>query len=363
MANRVLMKGNEAIGEAAILAGCHAYFGYPITPQNELLEYMARRMREEGRVFVQTESELSAINMVLGASAAGYRAMTSTSSPGFSLQQEGLSYMAGSELPAVVVNMMRGGPGLGSILGSQGDYFQVVKGGGHGDYRLLVLAPASVQETIDLTILAFDLADKYRNPVLLLADGYIGQVIEPVELRVPSPPPQPKPWAVTGARGRAKNVIHSVYLRPGDLEAHNLRLVQKYAAMKDAEVRYQSLQLEDSDLVVIAYGSVSRVAHSVVKQARAHGYRVGLLRPISLYPFPYETIENLIGKVKAFLVAELGQEQLLEDVRLAVGRVVPIYHVCRLGGMTLSVEEIYQAIVNVDRDIGLRVTSSLVSSP
>ncbi len=363
MSNRVLMKGNEAIGEGAILAGCYAYFGYPITPQNELLEYMARRMREEGRVFVQTESELSAISMVLGAAAAGYRAMTSTSSPGFSLQQECISYMAGSELPAVVVNVMRGGPGLGGILGSQGDYFQAVKGGGHGDYRLLVLAPASVQEAMDLTMLAFGLADKYRNPVLILADGYIGQVAEAVEVPAPSTLPPPKTWAVTGTRGRGKNMVRSIYLDPADLETHNLRLALKYTAMEAAEVRYQGWHLENADLAVIAYGSVSRAVYSAIKQAREQGYRVGLLRPISLYPFPYKAIENLVGQVKAFLVAELSLGQLLEDVRLAVGKMAPVHHVRRLGGMTLSVEEILRAIANVNRDTGMKASGTFVSTP
>lgn len=347
------MKGNAAIAEGAILAGCQAYFGYPITPQNELLEHMARRMVEEGRVFIQTESELSAISMVLGASAAGYRAMTSTSSPGFSLQQEGISYMAGSELPAVVVNVMRGGPGLGGIMGAQGDYFQAVKGGGHGDYRVLVLAPASVQEAMDLTMLAFELADKYRNPVIVLADGYIGQVAEPVELRTPSSAPPVKPWAVTGANSRKKNVIRSIHLQPEVLEAHNLHLAQKFAAMEANEVRYHGLYLEDAELVVVAYGSVSRVAQTAIKQARDNGYRVGLLRPISLYPFPYKPTENLLGKVKAFLVPELSLGQMVEDVRLAVGKAVPIFQVHRLGGMVLSTEEIYKAIGNTAQEVGI----------
>ncbi len=354
MANRILMKGNAAIAEGAILAGCQAYFGYPITPQNELLEHMARRMVEEGRGFIQTEGELSAISMVLGASAAGYRAMTSTSSPGFSLQQEGISYMAGSELPAVVVNVMRGGPGLGGIMGAQGDYFQAVKGGGHGDYRVLVLAPASVQEAMDLTMLAFELADKYRNPVIVLADGYIGQVAEPVELRTPSPAPPAKPWAVTGANGRKKNVIRSIHIQPEDLEKHNLHLAQKFAAMEAAEVRYQGWHLDDAELIVVAYGSVSRVAQTAIKQARDNGYLVGMLRPISLFPFPYKQIENLLGKVKAFLVPELSLGQMVEDVRLAVGKAAPIFQVHRLGGMVLSTEEIYKAIADAAQEVGLR---------
>lgn len=353
------MKGNEAIAEGAILAGCHAYFGYPITPQNELLEYMARRMVELGRVFVQTESELAAISMVLGASAAGYRAMTSTSSPGFSLQQEGISYMAGSELPAVVVNVMRGGPGLGGILGAQGDYFQAVKGGGHGDYRLLVLAPASVQEAMDLTMLAFDLADKYRNPVVILADGYIGQVTEPVEMRQPSPQTSPKPWAVTGARGRKKNVIRSIHIQPEELEAHDLHLAEKFAAMEANEVRYQGVFLDDAELVVVAYGSVSRVAQTVVQHARAQGFPVGMLRPISLNPFPYKPIEKLAERARAFLAAELSLGQMVEDVRLAVGHRAPVFQTHRVGGMVLSVEEVCQALAGVADKVGFRSGSPL----
>ncbi|MBI4289353.1 MAG: 3-methyl-2-oxobutanoate dehydrogenase subunit VorB [Chloroflexi bacterium] len=359
MGNKVLMKGNEAIAEGAILAGCQAYFGYPITPQNELLEYMSRRMPELERVFVQTESELSAISMVLGASAAGFRAMTSTSSPGFSLQQEGISYMAGSELPAVVVNVMRGGPGLGGILGAQGDYFQAVKGGGHGDYRLLVLAPASAQEAMDLTMLAFDLADKYRNPVVLLVDGYIGQVTEPVELRAASPPPPDKPWAVTGARGRSKNVIRSIYLQPERLEAHDLHLAEKFERMRADELRYEGLYLDDAKLVIVAYGSVARVAQTVVKQSREQGLPVGLLRPISLYPFPYQPIVELAERAKAFLVAELSLGQMVEDVRLAVGKAAPVFHVRRLGGMVLSVEEVCEALAAAAGEVGVRAGAPL----
>lgn len=343
------MKGNEAIAEGAFLAGCQAYFGYPITPQNEILEYMARRMAGSGRTFVQTESEVSAISMVLGASAAGCRAMTSTSSPGFSLQQEGISYMAGSELPAVVVNVMRGGPGLGGIMGAQSDYLQTVKGGGHGDYRVLALAPASVQEAMDLTMLAFDLADKYRNPVVLLADGFVGQVSEPVEPREPAPPAPPRPWAVTGAAGRKKNVIRSIHLDPDMLEAHNRRLAEKYACMEASEVRYEGYRTDDAEVIIVAYGSVSRAAKTAIETVRARGIGAGLLRPISIYPFPYDPLAGLYGsrKIKGFLVAELSLGQLVEDVRLAVGPTAPVFHVHRLGGNSLSAEEIERAIVAI----------------
>lgn len=348
VADRVLMKGNEAIAEGAILAGCQAYFGYPITPQNEILEHMARRMLETGRTFVQTESELSAISMVLGASAAGFRTMTSTSSPGFSLQQEGISYMAGSELPAVLVNVMRGGPGLGGIQGAQADYLQTVKGGGHGDYRVLVLAPASAQEAMDLTMLAFDLADKYRNPVVVLTDGFVGQVSEPVVYCQPSPPAPSRPWAVTGALNRRKNVIRSIYLQPDVLEAHNLHLAEKYVRMKANEVRYEGYLLADAEIVVVAYGSVSRAARTAVDQVREQGVRAGLLRLISLYPFPYTALRTLATRAKAFLVAELSLGQMMEDVRLAVGPSATVFHAHRLGGNILSSEAIQKALTDID---------------
>ena len=351
---RRLMKGNEAIAEGAILAGCRAYFGYPITPQNEILEYMARRMPQVGGVFLQTESELAAISMVLGAAAGGHRTMTSTSSPGFSLQQEGISYMVGSELPAVTVNVMRGGPGLGGILGSQADYSQAVKGGGHGDYHLLVLAPASVQEAMELTMLAFELADKYLNPVIILVDGYIGQVMEPVELPAHAPPPPDKPWAITGAQGRPKNIIRSLRLQPEELEAHNLHLAEKFAAMQAAETRYQAAYLEDAEIVVVAYGSVSRVAQTVVDNARRQGFPVGLLRPITLWPFPSIPLESLASRARAFLVAELSLGQMMEDVRLAVGRQAPVHLVRRLGGMPLSTEEIGQALAGIIQEMGVK---------
>jgi 2-oxoglutarate ferredoxin oxidoreductase subunit alpha len=275
MTNRVLMSGNVAIAEGAILAGCHAYFGYPITPQNEILEHMARRMPEEGRVFVQTESELAAINMVYGASASGSRAMTSTSSPGFSLQQEGISYMAGGQLPAVIVNVMRGGPGLGSIAGAQGDYFQCTKGGGHGDYRVICLAPASAQEMMDLTMLAFELADKYRNPVVVMTDGHLGQAMEPVVLRDRVPGLPHKPWAIGANPGRPKNVINSFELDPANFEPRVQRLQEKFDDMRRDEVRYEGTRLDDASLVIVSYGVTSRSAMTALEIARGSGIAAG----------------------------------------------------------------------------------------
>jgi 2-oxoglutarate/2-oxoacid ferredoxin oxidoreductase subunit alpha len=341
---RVLMGGNVAIAEGAILAGCRAYFGYPITPQNELLEHLSKRLPELGRVFIQTESELAAINMVLGAGASGERAMTSTSSPGFSLQQEGISYMAGAEIPGVIVNVMRGGPGLGNIGGAQGDYFQAVKGGGHGDYRNIVLAPASVQEMMDLTILAFELADKYRNPTIILVDGFLGQAMEPVLLRESVNLFPAKSWAITGAHGRTKNLINSFEMDPPNFPLRVKRLLDKYDEIRRNEVRYEGLLLEDAEIVVVAYGSASRSAMSAVKLARAEGTKVGLLRPITLFPFPEKTLAELSKRVKNILVAELSAGQMIEDVRLVVGQGCKVELVSRFGGVPLPAEEILEAI-------------------
>ena len=283
---RVLMKGNEAIAEAAIRAGCDAYFGYPITPQAELLEWMARRMPEEGRAFVQAESELGAINMALGAAAAGARVLVSSSSPGISLMAEAMSYMAASELPVVLVNVMRGGPGLGSIGPSQSDYFQAVKGHGHGDYKVPVLAPASISEAMALTADAFELAERYRTPVMMLADGILGQAMEPVELVFREPARPANEWVLTGADGRPPRVVRSLHLKPEDLEAHNRHLQAKYATIAEREVRHAGEHLDDAELVIVAYGTAARVARTAVTLARADGIRAGLLRPISLWPFP-----------------------------------------------------------------------------
>lgn len=344
MKEKVLMKGNEAIGEGAVRAGCQAYFGYPITPQTELLEHMSHRMPELGRVFLQAESEIAAINMCFGAAAAGARVMTSSSSPGISLKQEGISYLAGAELPCVIVNVARGGPGLGNIAPAQGDYFQATKGGGHGDYRMLVLAPASVQEAMDLTSLAFDLADKYRNPVMILADGLIGQVMEPVELRNWKPKHFSKPWALTGADGRERNLIKSIYLQPEKLEDHVERLQSKYAQMQAEEMRHSEMMTDDADVVLVAYGTASRVCQTVVRMARVEGFRVGLFRPISLYPFPTARLGELAQRVKMFVAVEFSSGQMVEDVQLSVCGKAPTHLVRRLGGMQFAPEEVFEAI-------------------
>ncbi len=344
MPEKTLMGGNIAIAEGAIIAGCYGYFGYPITPQNDLLEHMSRRMPEEGRVFLQTESELAAINMVYGAAAAGFRAMTSTSSPGFSLQQEGISYMAGSEIPAVIVNVMRAGPGLGNIGGAQGDYAQSTRGGGHGDYKVINLAPASVQEMMDLTILAFELADKYRNPVIILADGFLGQAMESVTMREKVARLPEKKWAITGAKGRPKNIINSFEMNPADHPGRIKQLLHKFNRMELNEVRYEGLQLEDADIIVVAYGSAARSAMSAVRQAREHHMPAGLLRPITLFPFPYQALADLAERNCKFVVAEMSGGQMLDDVRMAVGGRNEIKLVNSYGGVPLTADAIFEAI-------------------
>jgi 2-oxoglutarate/2-oxoacid ferredoxin oxidoreductase subunit alpha len=333
MAARVLMTGNDAVGEGAVRAGCDCYYGYPITPQNELTAYMATHMPRHGRVFIQAESELAAVNMVLGSAAAGKRAMTSSSSPGISLKQEGMSYLAACRLPAVVVNIQRGGPGLGNIAPSQADYFQAVKGGGHGDYHCIVLAPASVQEMHDLTLLAFALADRYRTPTLVLADGRLGQMMEPLTLHDGPPPPVPdKPWALTGARGRNPNRIRSLFLEEGLLEELNLELQKVYREIAANEVRVETRDLDDATVAVVAYGSSARIAMGALAHARAGGSKAGLLRPISLWPFPYAALTALAARVRGILVVEMSAGQMLEDVRLAVAERVPVRFVGRMGG-------------------------------
>ena len=347
MSSRILAKGNEAIAEGAIRAGCQAYFGYPITPQTELLEYMARRMPELGRVFVQAESEVAAINMVYGAAAAGARVMTSSSSPGISLKQEGVSYLAAASLPAVIVNVMRGGPGLGNIAPAQADYFQATKGGGHGDYRSIVLAPSSVQEAMDLTAEAFDLADRYRMPVVVLTDGIIGQMMEPVVVSEAIPQLLPKPWALTGARGRPRNLFRSIFLQVEKLEAVNLELQKKYRLVEKEQVRWRGEELADADLALVAYGASARVARTAMRWARQEGRRVGLLRPLSLYPFPSAAVSDLAKQVRAFLCVEMSAGQMIEDVRLASAGQAPVYLSNRLGGVVISPEEVLAAIRRV----------------
>ncbi|HSL98245.1 MAG TPA: 3-methyl-2-oxobutanoate dehydrogenase subunit VorB [Candidatus Deferrimicrobiaceae bacterium] len=333
---RVLWKGNEAIAEAAIQAGCDAYFGYPITPQAELLEWMARRMPEQGRAFVQAESELGAINMALGAAATGARVLVSSSSPGISLMAEGMSYMAGQEVPMVLVDVMRGGPGLGSIGPAQGDYLQLVKGHGHGDYRVPVLAPASIAEAIAIVADAFELAERYRTPVAILADGTLGQAMEPVVPAFRDPPRRPSTWQADGAAGRAPRVVKSLDLQPEDLERHNDELQAKFRTIAEREVRWAGEHLDDAEIVVVAYGTAARVARTAIARAREGGLRAGLFRPITLWPYPTAALHGLARRARAILVVELSAGQMLEDVRLAVEGVAPIAFHGRTGGMVPS---------------------------
>lgn len=343
MAEKILMKGNEAIAEAAIAAGCHYFFGYPITPQNELPEYMSRRLPQVGGAFVQAESEVSAINMVYGAASAGVRSMTSSSSPGISLKQEGVSYLVGSELPCVIVNMMRGGPGLGSIQPAQSDYFQSVKGGGHGDYRMITLAPATVQEMVDLARDAFDLADQYRNPVLILGDGMLGQMMEPVTIPEAVEDPRGKSWATNGTGGQRKpNITNSLFIEADACEAHNIKLQKKFAEMLK-EVRYETLN-SDAEIFMVAYGTTARICRTAMDQLRKQGLSVGLIRPISLYPFPVQAFEEVVGNAKAFLTVEMSAGQMVEDVRLAVNGRKPVYFHGRMGGAVPTVQEIVEQV-------------------
>jgi len=339
------MCGNEALAEAAIIAGVDAYFGYPITPQNEIPAYMSRRMPEEGRVFVQSESELAAINMVYGASATGKRAMTSSSSPGISLMQEGMSYLAGAELPAVVVNVMRGGPGLGNIAPSQGDYYQSTRGGGHGDYRTIVLAPSGVQEMADCMPLAFDLADEYRMTVLVLADGILGQMMEPVALeKKPRRKLPPKDWALTGIQDREQRIVRSLRLEEGVLEKLNYKLQAKYDKVRENEVLCEQYKVDDADIVVIAFGIAARVVRSAVNKARKEGIKAGWIRPVTLWPFPTEQISRAAEQFRIFLTVEMNCGQMVDDVKLAVAGRVPVLFYGRPGGGILSADEILEKI-------------------
>jgi 2-oxoglutarate ferredoxin oxidoreductase subunit alpha len=342
MTERKFMAGNEAIAEAAVLAGCRYYFAYPITPQNEIGEYMAWRMPEVGGTFLQAESEIAAIYMVFGAAGAGARTMTSSSSPGISLMQEGISYIAAAELPCVIVNMMRGGPGLGGIAPSQSDYFQATKGGGHGDYHMLVLAPSTGQEAADLTMLAFDLADKYRNPVMILGDGNIGQMMEPIEFRPAAKASisVSKDWAIKGGSGVHRKLIKSLYLDPIILEKRNLVIAQKLREAVKNEVRFESYMTEDADVVIAAYGTVARIAKTAIRILREKGQKVGLLRPISLYPFPYRAFAEAAERAKGFLVVEMSMGQMLEDVRLALCGERQVSFYGRVGGIVPNYEEI-----------------------
>ena len=347
MAKRVLTAGNEALAEGAIRAGCDCYFGYPITPQNELITYMSVHMPRLKRVFVQAESEVAAINMVYGAAAAGKRAMTSSSSPGISLKQEGISYLAGAELPSLIVNVQRAGPGLGSIEPSQADYWQATRGGGHGDYRVIVLAPYNAQEMHDQPALAFDLADKYRIPVMILADGQLGQMMEPVVLREVPPKLQPKPWALTGAKDRPHNIVRSYFPRAGLLEVHNKHLQEKYARIEKGEVRFEASDMSDAKIMLVAYGTSARLGGGAIKLARKEGIAAGMFRPITLWPFPSQPIQASLDRIKAVLVVELSAGQMVEDVRLAVSGKVPVHFLGRVGGGVPTIPDVLQKIREV----------------
>jgi 2-oxoglutarate ferredoxin oxidoreductase subunit alpha len=341
-----LMKGNEALAEAAIRAGCNAYFGYPITPQSEVMEYLAENARQRGMIVLQAESEVASINMVYGAAGAGFRVMTSSSSPGISLMQEGLSYIACAELPCLVVNVSRGGPGLGTIQPSQGDYFQATKGGGHGDYRLIVLAPSTVQEMADFVYDAFDLADKYRNPVMILADGALGQMMEKVEFRQYDPKDHvvAKPWATTGKQGtRERNVITSLQLDPEKMELINRHLQEKYNTIGANETRWSEVETEDADLLLVAFGLAARIAQGAVEMARAKGLRVGLFRPKTLYPFPSAPLSAIAGRAQGIMVVEMNAGQMVEDVRLAVNGRIPVGFYGRMGGVIPTPDEVLRA--------------------
>jgi 2-oxoisovalerate ferredoxin oxidoreductase alpha subunit len=347
---RRLMKGNDAVVHGAILAGCKAYFGYPITPASEIAETAAALFPESGGVFLQAESEIASIQMVFGAASAGVRAMTASSGPGISLMQEGISYLAGAELPCLVVDVMRGGPGLGNIGPEQGDYSQMVKGGGHGNYRNIVVAPNSVQEMCDLTMCAFDLADRYRNPAVVLADGALGQMMEAIELPAARAPHPPQDWAVTGEAATRKNLITSIYLLHEELEQHNEKLQAKYRRLEEKEILWEEYLTGDAEWLLVAYGISSRVARATADEARRRGMKIGLLRPITLYPFPAKRIGELAAQVKSVLVVELSYGQLAEDVRLAVNGRVPVRLYGRAGGMIPTEEEVMAAIHKMEKE-------------
>jgi 2-oxoisovalerate ferredoxin oxidoreductase alpha subunit len=337
---RQLCKGNVAVVKGAILAGCRGFYGYPITPASEIAEAAALYLPQVGGTFLQAESEVAAINMVYGASSAGVRVMTASSGPGLSLMQEGISYLAGSELPCVIVDVVRGGPGLGNIAPEQSDYFAMVKGGGHGNYHNIVLAPSSVQEMADLTMLAFELADRYRNPVVVLTDGFVGQMIEPLDLVYREVSVPEKPWAVRGTPETRKNLVTSIYLECDELEAHQRKMEEKYLRAQQREPRYELYQAEGADVLLVGFGIVSRVLRSTVEAARGEGARAGLFRPITLWPFPSKALAEAAAKVQKVVVVELSNGQLIEDVRLALDGKVPVESYTRVGGNVPSVEEL-----------------------
>ncbi|MBE6773182.1 MAG: 3-methyl-2-oxobutanoate dehydrogenase subunit VorB [Ruminococcaceae bacterium] len=350
MADKVLMKGNEAIAEAAILAGCRHYFGYPITPQTEIAAYMAKKMPKIGGCFLQAESEVAAINMVYGVAGTGKRVMTSSSSPGISLKAEGLSYMAGSDLPCLVVNVQRGGPGLGGIQPSQADYFQATKGCGHGDYRMIVLAPSSVQEMASLTVKGFDLADKYRMTSMILADGTLGQMMEPVSLEDALVNEYDKSWAVTGTEmKRKKNLVNSLSLDPEELERLNFARFEKYKTIEENEVMYEEYMMDDAEICICAFGITARIAKNAIAMAREKGIKAGLIRPITLWPFPVDVFEKAADKVKAFICVEMSMGQMIEDVRLATKCKKPVTLCNRVGGMIPSPEQVLEKIIEADK--------------
>ncbi len=349
MSDMVLMKGNEAIAEAAIKAGCRHYFGYPITPQTEVAAYMSKRMPKIGGTFLQAESEVAAINMVIGVAATGKRVMTSSSSPGISLKSEGISYLAGCDLPALIVNVQRGGPGLGGIQPSQSDYWQAVKGGSHGDFRNIVLAPASVQEMASLTVKGFELADKYRMVSMILADGTMGQMMEPVSLDLESTYTAEKPWAVTGTKGeRQHNIVNSLFLQPEELEKKNFERYERYALVEKNEVMYEEYLMDDAEICVVAFGITSRVAKNAINVAREKGVKVGLIRPITLWPFPKEVLCKAADKCKAFISVEMNMGQMIEDIELAIKCKKPVHLCCRTGGMIPAPEEVLAKILEVN---------------
>ncbi len=355
MADKVLMKGNEAIAEAAIVAGCSHYFGYPITPQTEIAAYMAKRMPKIGGVFLQAESEVAAINMVYGVASTGKRVMTSSSSPGISLKSEGLSYLAGSDLPSLVVNVQRGGPGLGGIQPSQADYFQATKGGGHGDFRMIVLAPSSVQEMAELTIKGFELADAYRMTAMVLADGTMGQMMEPVALDLEVKPSPEKPWATTGTGlARPHNIVNSLFLSPEELEKENFKRYERYRYIEEHETLYEEYLMEDADICIAAFGIAARVSKNAINEARKEGIKVGLIRPITLWPFPVAPFKKAAQQVKHIVSVELSMGQMIEDVRLATECKVPVTLCNRAGGMIPSPEQVLEAIRDAAKNGGAR---------
>ncbi len=354
MADKVLMKGNEAIAEAALHAGCRHYFGYPITPQTEIAAYMAKRMPKIGGTFLQAESEIAAINMVYGVASAGYRVMTSSSSPGISLKGEGLSYLAGSDLPALVVNVQRGGPGLGGIQPSQSDYFQATRGAGHGDFHMIVLAPASVQEMAELTVKGFELADTYRMTTMILADGTMGQMMEPVSLDELEVKPAPeKPWATNGTKmARPHNIVNSLSLIPDELEQLNFARYERYRAVEENETMYEEYMMEDAEICVAAFGIAARVSKNAINEARRQGIKVGMIRPITLWPFPKAVFRRAADQVKSMISVELSMGQMIEDVRLATECRVPVTLCNRVGGMIPSPEQVLEAIKNAAKNGG-----------